>query len=257
MRRKRRHPERITTNGDLIKQLREESTGKEIVHERSYRLHEGQLSVVVAKDDVRYTITLLTDLCGPLIFHWGAAYNSRHEWVLPPSSMYPSRTTLFQNAAAQTPFEDRDGLRRLILDTGVEEAPCGILFVLKQSDTGRWIKDEGRNFFIPVAPSPIRKNLSESGGLARVADKIIENEMGRNSWTLMHRFNLCYDLLEELGSNNVEGIALIYVWLRFSYIRQLDWQRNYNTKPRELGHAMGRLTDKLTGRFINEPAERE
>ncbi|MBF0558075.1 MAG: hypothetical protein HQL08_04785 [Nitrospirae bacterium] len=257
MRRKRRHPERITTNGYLIKQLREESTGKELVYEHSYRLHEGQLAVVVAKDDVRYTITLLTDLCGPLIFHWGAAYNSRHEWVLPPSSMCPSGTALFQNTAAQTLFEDRDGSRRLVLETGVEDAPSGILFVLKQGDAGRWIKDEGRNFFIPVALSSTVKNLSESGGLANVADKIIENEMGRNSWTLMHRFNLCYDLLDEIGSNNVEGIALIYVWLRFSYIRQLDWQRNYNTKPRELGHAMGRLTDKLTGRFINEPAERE
>ena len=52
----------------------------------------------------------------------------------------------------------------------------------------------------------------------------------------MHRFNLCHDLLERVR-NNLEGHALLYVWLRFSAIRQLTWQRNYNTKPRELAHA--------------------
>jgi alpha-glucan,water dikinase len=59
----------------------------------------------------------------------------------------------------------------------------------------------------------------------------------------MHRFNLCHDLLDRAGS--VEGLALLLVWLRFSAIRQLDWQRRYNTKPRELSHAQDRLTRKL------------
>jgi len=50
--------------------------------------------------------------------------------------------------------------------------------------------------------------------------------MSGNSWTLMHRFNLCFDLLDRVR-NNAEGLALIYVWLRFSAVRQLDWQRNF------------------------------
>ncbi len=242
----------------FIDQLKKEAADKIIAYERSYRLAEGQLAVVVArKDREQYIITLLTDIQGPLILHWGAAYNSRHEWVLPPSSMHPAGTIVFQNSAAQTPFSDNDGIRRLILEVPGKEAPTGILFVLKQSDTGRWIKEKGQNFFIPVTVPSEQKAFSDSPGLASLADKIIENEMGRNSWTLMHRFNLCYDLLDGLGRNNVDGIALIYVWLRFSYIRQLEWQRNYNTKPRELGHAINRLTDKLAGRYIDEPAERE
>jgi len=171
--------------------------------------------------------------------------------------MHPAGTAVFQNTAAQTPFTDDDGIRRLILEIDAKEAPVGLLFVLRQSVTGRWIKEKGQNFFIPVAIPSGQEAFTGSLDLASLADKIIENEMGRNSWTLMHRFNLCYDLLDRLGSKNADGVALIFVWLRFSYIRQLDWQRNYNTKPRELGHAISRLTDKLAGRYIDEPAERE
>ncbi len=244
----------------LIEELKKAVDQEKIVYERPYRLDEGQLAVVVTKDKRHYIIALLADIRGPLILHWGAAYKSRHEWVLPQSSLRPPGTTVFQDTAAQTPFADSaysDGTSLLLLDSSEDEAPLGIWFVLKQSDTGRWIKDKGQNFFIPVAPSSGQEAFSESLELAAITDKIIENEIGRNSWTLMHRLNLCYDLLDGIASNDVDGIALLYVWLRFSYIRQLDWQRNYNTKPRELGHAMDRLTLKLAGRYILEPGERE
>ena len=39
-----------------------------------------------------------------------------------------------------------------------------------------------------------------------------------------------------------QAMACIYVWLRYSAIRQLTWQRNYNTQPRYLGAAQERLT---------------
>ncbi len=251
------HSENSGSALSFIEQLKKEAVDKIITYEHSYRLDEGRLAVAVTEDNGKYAITLITDIQGPLILHWGVSYHARHEWVLPPSSMFPAGTAVFQNGAAQTTFADNNDIRRLILDIEEKEAPAGILFVLRQGDTGRWIKEKGQNFFIPVAAPSVQEALS--GGLdpASLADKIIENETGRNSWTLMHRFNLCYDLLDRLGSNNVDGIALIYVWLRFSYIRQLDWQRNYNTKPQELGHAISRLTDKLAGRYIDEPAERE
>ena len=51
--------------------------------------------------------------------------------------------------------------------------------------------------------------------------------------------------------------ATLFVWLRYSAIRQLDWQRNYNTKPRELSHAQDRLTARLAEAFIHQPANRD
>ena len=93
------------------------------------------------------------------------------------------------------------------------------------------------------------------GDLTRLADEIIQAETGRNSWTLMHRYNLCHDLLDR-SRGNVEALALLFVWLRFSAIRQLDWQRNYNTKPKELSHAQDRLTLKLADLYVNQAASR-
>ena len=55
----------------------------------------------------------------------------------------------------------------------------------------------------------------------------------------MHRFNLCHDLLDE-AQHDEDALALLFAWLRYSAIRQLDWQRRYNTKPRELSHAQDR-----------------
>src|SRR5204863_1378928 len=38
----------------------------------------------------------------------------------------------------------------------------------------------------------------------------------------------------------------------FSAIRQLTWQRNYNTKPRELAHAQDRLTNRLAALYASQ-----
>src|SRR5215813_1244486 len=83
-----------------------------------------------------------------------------------------------------------------------------------------------------------------SGGMATLAGQIIRADTSHNAWTVRHRFDLYYDLLERVEANP-EGLALIVVWLRFSAIRQLTWQRNYNTKPRELAHSQERLTGRL------------
>src|SRR5208282_2542947 len=139
------------SNPSLPEKLKKEAVWEKIAYERSYRLAEGQLAVLVARDQEHCIITLLSDIQGPLVLHWGASYNSSGDWVLPPSSMYPAGTAVFQNTAAQTPFVDNDGIRRLILEIDEKEAPAGLLFVLRQSDTGRWIKEQGQNFFIPVA----------------------------------------------------------------------------------------------------------
>lgn len=234
----------------------ENDTGREkMAYENLYKLDKWELSVKVYEDPERFIVTLVTDMPGDWIMHWGVAYGSRREWVLPPPAMHPPGTTVFRDAAARTPFSESGGSGRLSVEIAKQDAPFGLSFVLKKADEEYWIKDRGQNFFVPV--SQARQKVSSGSGLASIAGRIIENEMGRNSWTLMHRFNLCYDLLDEIGSNNADGIALIYAWLRFSYVRQLDWQRNYNTKPRELGHALGRLADKVAGRFVSEPAERE
>jgi alpha-glucan,water dikinase len=98
--------------------------------------------------------------------------------------------------------------------------------------------------------------LLTDASLDNLAREIVEREAGPHGWTLMHRFNLCYDLLDRVSPGDGAGLSLLFVWLRFSAIRQLDWQRNYNTKPRELAHAQDRLTLKLADRYARAPGDR-
>jgi alpha-glucan,water dikinase len=89
-----------------------------------------------------------------------------------------------------------------------------------------------------------------------IAETIIERETGDHSWSLMHRFNLATDLLDRLAPESPQELAVIFVWLRFSAVRQLDWQRRYNTQPRELAHAQDRLTLKLSEHYASAKATR-
>ena len=76
----------------------------------------------------------------------------------------------------------------------------------------------------------------------------------------MHRYNKCLDILNSVDINDSHFIVYLFLWLRYSYTKQLSWQRNFNTKPRELAHSMNRLTETITskicyllneGKFIN------
>ncbi len=237
----------------LKRQIKQEMNACEYVYHVD---HEGRLAVGVSRDQGQYHVRFISDISGPLILHWGVAKRSRHEWLMPPSSMFGAQTTVFKNKAAQTPFLDDGHWRQLHLEMSEQEAPAGILFVLKQPDTGRWFRDQGGNFYIPLAVPANLEGFFDDPALAAVADEIIEKEMSGNSWTLMHRFNLCHDLLDRVD-NDAEGLALIFVWMRFSAIRQLDWQRDYNTTPRELSHAMDRLTLKLADCYTTWRAGRQ
>jgi len=237
--------------------LAQRTKAKQVSHEKVYRLAEGfQLAVSVEKIGERCSVHMATDLDGRLLLHWGIAGHFRFDWDLPPQPMWPSGTVPFDEKAVRTPFTEEDGLRHLTIEFDEKGLPPGISFVLYQPDTGRWLKDGAGDFFVPLAPQPEQEKALGSGNLGGLAEEIIGHEMSRNSWTLMHRFNLCYDLLDKVR-HNADGLALVFVWLRFSAVRQLDWQRNYNTKPREVGHALDRLTLKLAGLYKSDPEDRE
>ena len=185
------------------------------------------------------------------LLHWGVRRQTDNSWQMPPPSLWPPGTQPFGHSAVQTPFTQQDGGAVLVIRLTVPPAFSFLDFVLFFPNENRWDNNGGRNYGIVLAPVA-RPGAAAPGALA---DEIIRAETTHNSWTLMHRFNLCFDLLDRV-QNDVEGLALLFVWLRFSAIRQLTWQRNYNTKPRELAHAQDRLTQKLAQSFHNEPATR-
>jgi alpha-glucan,water dikinase len=196
------------------------------------------------------------------LLHWGLRHHAHAPWQVPPRSVWPEDSRAFNHTAVQTAFLRQNDYGQIIIRLPRSMDFRLIDFVLYFPEKGRWDNNHGRNYQIEI-PEPGKPDVSpivpterevsfENAALASLANEIIEKEVSRNSWSLMHRFNLCYDLLDKIIKNDMDGLALIFVWLRFSAIRQLDWQRNYNTTPRELGHAMDRLTLKLADRYANE-----
>lgn len=194
------------------------------------------------------------------ILHWGVCRRRDEPWRLPPQSIWPAESRATGQDAVDTPFKLQDDQNLMTLTVNHERDFSFITFVLFFPEENYWDNNHGRNYFVRLPEagesplSPPSRPLAEE---IKEADEIIRMETGRNSWTLMHRFNLCHDMLDKIG-NDLQGLALLFVWLRFSAIRQLDWQRNYNTKPRELTHAQQRLTLRLSETYGNSaPAGRE
>jgi alpha-glucan,water dikinase len=193
-----------------------------------------------------------------VFFHWGFRRLREPSWEIPPENIWPEQSRVFDKTAIQTPFIKTNGTSQIILQLSDDLHFPLIAFVLFFPDDNHWDNNHGQDYLIEI---PLRQEIS-SGHMPKMpikfealAEKIIEREMCGHSWTLMHRFNLCYDLLDDIR-DDTDGLALVYVWLRYSAIRQLDWQRNYNTQPRELSHALDRLTKRLAALYVDHPQAR-
>ncbi len=228
--------------------------GQQEAARQTFALDSGdRLAAAVCQRPQGVRVRLVCDAAAPLALHWGLAWQFRHDWQAPPEQYRPQGTALADDKAAQTLFTERDGLQYLELQFAkpAEGAgPRGMRFVLHQPDEG-WLKSGGGDLFLPLFEIESDVRLG-SPLLSDLAEEIIGAEMGDNSWTLMHRFNLCHDLLGK-GQDDEDALALLFAWLRYSAIRQLDWQRRYNTKPRELSHAQDRLTARLAGVWRSHP----
>jgi len=204
--------------------------------------------------DRRVEVLLKTDPEPGCVLHWGVREPPISEWQLPPRSLWPEGTKAFGESAVQTPFANQNGESRILLRLDPAEHSM-LEFVLFYPEQGRWDNNGGENYRIAITTGEQAAGQSGRSVEELIGPKIIQGEMGNHSWTLMHRFNLCYELLDRVRGS-VDGLALLFVWLRFSAIRQLTWQRNYNTKPRELSHAEERLTRKIASLYTQQPAGR-
>ncbi|HEY6169346.1 MAG TPA: hypothetical protein VI454_14995, partial [Verrucomicrobiae bacterium] len=190
----------------------------------------------------------------PCLLHWGVRHEAEKAWHAPPPSVWPAGTQQ-SGEAVQTPFAKENGQWTLALRLSPLADWAALEFVLFFPDERRWDNNQGRNYQIPLRNAGFSRQQPPTANSAEVSDQIIRAETTHNSWTLMHRFNLCYDLIEQTGGN-LDALAALYAWLRFSAIRQLTWQRNYNTKPKELAHSQDRLTSKLAEVYHAQPAAR-
>ncbi|WPT16709.1 Alpha-glucan water dikinase [Picochlorum sp. SENEW3] len=224
---------------------------------------EMLVSVWKEGDEHPYKLVLTTDNPSELVMHWGVRKGGR-SWKKPDVALLSGDSDLVPDGiAAETPFKSCSDeechieiggsivpLQRVELSVPGNAKVSAISFVLRSDDGSRWWKDGGSDFLAPLLAKDASKSVDEVGEVDELSQTIIDCEVKSGAWTLMHRFNKASDLLEDIVQGRFEpaekAMATIFVWLRYSAIRQLTWQRNYNTQPRILGAAQERLTHKIS-----------
>ncbi|MBF0518605.1 MAG: hypothetical protein HQK92_02665 [Nitrospirae bacterium] len=211
----------------------------------------GILYASLDKSSSQILLSLSSDVAPPLILHWGVSERGGGKWQIPTEYEVTERNTLIKNGSLENELVERNGRFSLTIKFSADTAPVCILFVLFKPDKGVWIKNGREDFKIQLKEVQPLSDTDHTD----VIDEIVSKETGPQSWTLMHRFNLCHNFCERM-SDDRNGLYLMYIWLRYSALRQLDWQRNYNTQPRELSHALDRLCLKLASIYADSPSVR-
>ena len=209
--------------------------------------------------DVLFT----TEHKGKLILHWGcfkAQYGAG--WNHPPKDSYPPLTKEFDKNALQTEFskenpEDKEQRIHMLIPRGqgYSNAFGGINFVFFDPEHNKWYNNYRQDYQIKFKLKINRKKSKQilvdyNLYVPEFVTDIINCEANYGSWTLMHRYNKCLDILHTFNDETEnEKWMWILIWLRYSYQRQLDWQRNYNTRPSLLSGAMNKLSNEVTGWF--------
>ncbi|KAF6001727.1 hypothetical protein F1559_002385 [Cyanidiococcus yangmingshanensis] len=219
---------------------------------------DGEAVICFCVDEAGFALRIHADL-SPLVVHWGIARHRVTEF-LQPDEDFPfeaiGRTYRFENKAMRTEFvpdPEHKGAYYADLRFRKENAPRAITFVLFSPELNHWYCAEGGGNFVLRMDLDSFSDLPGSVGKHEdIAQKIIEVEVEYGSWTLMHRYNLANDIIQNsLSHLDADLLQMIFVWLRYSFLRQLDWQRAYNTQPRLLAHAQDQLTRTLARVYAN------
>ena len=217
-----------------------------------YSLGNFKLATVLEETESHWRVNFFSNL-DHLTLHWGLGISKAREWVCPltfPSIQLPSSTTKFDEKAAQSPFvEITSNTSTIEITFAKENPPLQLNFVLKRENN--WFNNSGSDYCVVLREIvlPGIGKISDPG-IKTMIGEIIETEMSGGAWTLMHRFNLCNSWIQRI-SNNSEGLAWVYVWMRYSAMRKLDWQRNHNTRPSELASSQKNLTFSIVNLLRN------
>ena len=211
-----------------------------ISSERSFGPYS--FSINIDEDDEQFRIIFGTST-DKVVLHWGVGTVKTKEWKNPleiSGISIPDQTVKFDEKAAQSQFllgADEYQLEIIVQKTS---AVLQINFVFKRENA--WFNNNSNDYFITLKPPTVPQILrGTSAEINEFLFEIVEAETNGGAWTLMHRFKLCQKWVERLNKD-FQGLAWIFVWMRYSAIRKLEWQRNYNTKPVELAWSQKNLT---------------
>ena len=209
----------------------------------------------IIKDKIKeYSISAEIELTRDekIQFHWGLfRYPKVANWISPPESYYPiEKTEQCDKNSANTNFVNKKIKFELKLILTDKDLFHGITFVFHNLSNEQWYNNHGSNYILELIPRQ-KKKVQDNSKII-IPDCIIDGmdcEANAGSWCLMFRYQKIRDSIFQLDLDDPNEIIWIYLWLRYSFKKLLDWQRQYNTPPKDLQWSMHCLTFEITKRI--------
>ncbi|CAL5022240.1 unnamed protein product [Urochloa decumbens] len=231
----------------------------EVLCKKFFKLGDNEILALLLTKQGRTIVQLATNYAEPLILHWALAKKAG-EWKAPPAGILPPGSTLLE-MACESSFSEAtlDGFHYQALEIELDqETYKGMPFVLRSNET--WIKNNASDFYLDFSRRITKSTEEGTAGVEGTAKALLEaiadlEEDAQRS--LMHRFNIAADLVEQAKDAGKLGLAGLLVWMRFMATRQLIWNKNYNVKPREISQAQDRFADVLQHLYKTYPQYRE
>jgi len=106
-----------------------------------------------------------------------------------------------------------------------------ISFVLCEKNKNVWTSLDGNDKVITFCPNAEPEHAGGSlpgvprGKIGEAVSEILDCEVNYHMWTLMHRYHRCRDIFSsgKIDLANRDNVAYVYIWLRYSFTRQITW----------------------------------
>ncbi|KAK1400804.1 Alpha-glucan water dikinase 2 [Heracleum sosnowskyi] len=247
-----------TPSLSLIDVIENSVGGENVILRQSYDVCNYKIVVFLKVVTGDYHVLVAANTKGSTVLHWGVSNLTPKEWLAPPKDMLPEKSKLL-DAACQTYFTDISSTKGTfqLVDINLQQRKfAGIQFVIWSG--GSWINNNGANFFVGLnSYSPSGKIEHDGRGIIKWLLNEISQREKEAERSLMHRFCIATELTERCKSEGDMGLIGILVWLRFMACRQLNWNKNYNVKPREISEAQDKFTNLLEKIYLEQPNNRE
>jgi len=155
-----------------------------------------------------FKIKFFTSFDKDLILHWGIGRDNPHEWSSPDKTIWPANSNGFDpsNSAVQTKFvpdkKEKD-YKSINMKVPADNLKIkGMSFVFFIPEWNKWHNNMGGNYKIIFEVQEIQMDIKilkgESPEIVNIVKEIIQCETVYDSWTLMHRYNKCVEMLNKV-----------------------------------------------------------
>ncbi|MFW5739544.1 MAG: PEP/pyruvate-binding domain-containing protein [Myxococcota bacterium] len=215
-----------------------------------------ELDVACEQEDGLREVRLYPRSPTQLVMHWGVKSASSRTWHQPEPKGWPRGSEAFGSCAVRSPLAERRDRDPLTIRLPATERAVAVEFVLHDPTSDAWDDNGGMNYAVELPP-PMgsTETWSLSPRHTAMVDAIVDREMRLEPWSRVDRLEFAAELIQRIEPDDKEAFSIVFAWLRYATLLQLDWQRD-DVDVRMLSRSVDRLTRLLADRYARDAGVR-